>query len=90
MAGVSLAGGLDPAATQFSAFLRCPGGAVAGGGPLEAVRVQVHAVATTLLHRRQLGLLPALIAIAGPLAEDPALQLLQACPPVPPILKHTV
>lgn len=82
-AGVSLADGLDPAVAQFSAFLRHPGGGGGAGGPQEALRRQAHAVGCALLHRRQLGLVPGLVALAASLGGDPALQLLEASAPAP-------
>ena len=43
------------------------------------VSLYTQAIGTTLMRRRQAALLPALLALAGPLAADPALQLLQVC-----------
>ena len=41
------------------------------------VRQQLHALGTALLRARQATLLQGLLRLAGPLAADPALQLLQ-------------
>jgi hypothetical protein len=41
------------------------------------VRRQLHAFGAALLHARQPALLQGMLRLAGPLANDPALQLLQ-------------
>lgn len=79
---VTLEMGLQPWATRFTALLRCPGGGDAAGNGasprgLQAVRQQLHAYGRALLRARQVALLPGLLRLAGPLATDPALQLLR-------------
>lgn len=51
------------------------------------VRRQLHAYGTALLRARQAALLPGLLRLAGPLAADPALQLLRVG--LPHVTRHS-
>ncbi len=67
-------------AEQLSAFLTSGGAAEPRASPpatAESLRAQLLAIAGALFEHGQLGLVPGLLALAGPLQDDPALQFLQ-------------
>ena len=67
-------------AEKLSAFLRNGGVAEPRARPAataESLRAQLLALAEALFEHGQLGLVPALVALAGPLRDDPVLQFLR-------------
>ena len=69
-------------AGKLSAFLRSGNAAeprASRPATVESLRTQLLAIAVALFEHGQLGLVPGLIALAGPLQDDPALQFLQVC-----------
>jgi len=67
-------------AERLSAFLRNGGVAqprASRSATAESLRAELLAIAGALFEHGQLGLVPGLEALAGPLQDDPALQFLQ-------------